>query len=70
MGERLITGTAGSYLWSRVPIACSGELVVYAIGDNSSWSSLWEVIRMVPKLELLIVFTCIAFTSGKITVYE
>jgi len=26
------------------------------------------MIRMIPKIELLIVFACIAFTSGKITV--
>jgi hypothetical protein len=28
------------------------------------------MIRMVSKIRLLIVFACIAFTSGKITVYE
>jgi len=28
------------------------------------------MIRMVTKIELLIICACIAFTSGKITVYE
>jgi hypothetical protein len=28
------------------------------------------VYSMVTKIELLIVFACIAFTSGKITIYE
>jgi hypothetical protein len=34
LGERLIPGTAGSYLWSREPIACSGELVACCVVDK------------------------------------
>jgi len=40
LGERLIAGTAGSHLWSRVTIACSGDLVVCRRVWNSSFSSV------------------------------
>jgi len=47
-----------------------GDLVSCCTVDNSLSSSVWQFCmnRMVTKIELLIVFACIAFTSGKITV--
>jgi len=50
----------------RSPNCVYGDLVSCCTVDNSLSSSVWQFCmnRMVTKIELLIVFACIAFTSG------